>query len=85
MAWIEGLLADAAGDAAGAYRHIERGLVLLDELGMGQDVTVQAALLVDLAEQAESTASRRSGVRSWQAAPVGWPPRRPAPGLGPQR
>jgi hypothetical protein len=51
VAWIEGLLADAAGDTAGAYRHIERGLVLLDELGMGQEVTVQAALLVDLAEQ----------------------------------
>jgi tetratricopeptide (TPR) repeat protein len=51
VAWIEGLLADAAGDAAGAYRHIERGLVLLDELGMGQEVTVQAALLVDLAHR----------------------------------
>jgi hypothetical protein len=51
VAWIEGLLADAAGDVPGAYRHVERGLLLLDELGMGQEVTVQAALLVALAER----------------------------------
>jgi hypothetical protein len=49
--WIEGLLASAADDPALAYRHIERGLLLLDELGMGQEVTVQADLLVGLAER----------------------------------
>jgi hypothetical protein len=49
--WIRGLLARAVGDPDRAYRHIERGLLFLDELGMGQEVTVQAALLVDLAEQ----------------------------------
>jgi hypothetical protein len=49
--WIEGLLARAAGDADRAYRRVERSLLFLDELGMGQEVTVQAALLVDLAEQ----------------------------------
>jgi predicted ATPase/DNA-binding SARP family transcriptional activator len=49
--WINGLLARAAGDADGAYRHIERGLRLLDELGMGREVTAQAALLIELAER----------------------------------
>jgi predicted ATPase/DNA-binding SARP family transcriptional activator len=49
--WLEGLVADAAGDVDGAYRHIERGLVLLDELGMGQEVTAQAGLLIALAER----------------------------------
>jgi predicted ATPase/DNA-binding SARP family transcriptional activator len=51
-AWIEGLLAQAAGDTVAAYRHIERGLRLLDELGMGREVTAQAEVLVTLAEQA---------------------------------
>ncbi|HEV7761244.1 MAG TPA: hypothetical protein VGO78_19690, partial [Acidimicrobiales bacterium] len=51
VAWIEGLLAGARGDAAAAYRHTERGLRLLDELGMGQEVTAQAGLLVALAER----------------------------------
>jgi len=50
--WIAGLLADAAGDAPGAYRRIERGLLLLDELGMGREVTGQASLLVTMAERA---------------------------------
>ena len=49
--WIEAFLADAAGDTAEAYRHIERGLVLIDQLGMGQEVTTQAGLLVALAER----------------------------------
>jgi predicted ATPase len=51
VAWIEGLLADAEGDVDAAYRHVERGLLLLDELGMGQEVTVQAGLLVALAHR----------------------------------
>jgi hypothetical protein len=49
--WLEGLVAGAAGDVDDAYRHIERGLVLLDELGMGQEVTAQAGLLIALAER----------------------------------
>jgi hypothetical protein len=49
--WLNGLLARAAGDSDGAYRHIERGLRLLDELGMGQEVTAQATLLIELAER----------------------------------
>ena len=49
--WIEGLLADAAGDVELAYRHIERGLQFLDELGMGHEVTAQATLLIALAER----------------------------------
>jgi predicted ATPase/DNA-binding SARP family transcriptional activator len=49
--WIEALVADAAGDAGEAYRHMERGLLLLDELGMGQEVTTQAGLLVALSER----------------------------------
>jgi predicted ATPase/DNA-binding SARP family transcriptional activator len=49
--WIEGLLADAEGDVEGAYRHIERGLQYLDELGMGHEVTAQAGLLTKLAER----------------------------------
>ena len=69
--WIEGLLADAAGDSDAAYRHIERGLLLLDELGMGQEVTVQAGLLADLAERRGEIHSPRSGARSWPAARVG--------------
>jgi hypothetical protein len=47
--WIAGLLAREAGDLDGAYQSIERGLRLLDELGMGREVTAQAGLLVDLA------------------------------------
>ena len=34
--WMLGMLADVGGDPATAYRHIERSLRLLDELGMGQ-------------------------------------------------
>ena len=49
--WIQGVLAGQRGDLDAAYRHIERGLRLLDELGMGQEVTAQAALLIDLAER----------------------------------
>jgi hypothetical protein len=49
--WIEGLLADAAGDTDRAYRCTERGLRFLDELGMGHEVTAQASLLVKLAER----------------------------------
>jgi hypothetical protein len=49
--WIEGLLADAAGDTDRAYRCTERGLRFLDELGMGHEVTAQASLLVELAER----------------------------------
>ncbi len=64
--WIRGLLARAAGDPQRAYRHIERGLLLLDRLGMGQEVTVQAALLVDLAEQ-RGQASLASQWRSFVA------------------
>jgi hypothetical protein len=49
--WIDGMLADARGDLDEAYRHIERGLVLLDRLGMSQESTAQAGLLVALAER----------------------------------
>jgi hypothetical protein len=49
--WIDGMLADAGGDPDEAYRHIERGLVLLDRLGMSQEFTAQAALLIALAER----------------------------------
>jgi hypothetical protein len=49
--WVEGLLADAAGDVVEAYRHVERGLLLLDQLGMGQEVTAQAGLLIAFADR----------------------------------
>ena len=51
MEWVEGLVDESAGDVDAAYRHIERGLVLLDELGMGQEVTAQAGRLITLAER----------------------------------
>ncbi len=51
LEWVEGLLADAMGDVDDAYRHVERGLRLLDELGMRQEVTIQAEALVRLAER----------------------------------
>ena len=47
--WILGVLAETDGDLEAAYRHIERGLRLLDHLGMGREVTAQATLLGDLA------------------------------------
>jgi hypothetical protein len=50
--WIEGLIAQARGDDANAYRLVERGLRLLDELGMGREVTAQAGVLITLAEAA---------------------------------
>jgi predicted ATPase/DNA-binding SARP family transcriptional activator len=49
--WIAGLAADAGGDAAEAYRRVEQGLRLLDELGMKGEVTGQASLLAALAER----------------------------------
>jgi hypothetical protein len=49
--WMLGMLDDLGGDPSSAYRHIERSLLLLDELGMGQAVTAQAGLLVPLAER----------------------------------
>ncbi len=49
--WMEGVLAEARGDLDGAYQHIDRGLCLLDELGMRGEVTAQAALLESLAER----------------------------------
>ena len=44
-----GVLAETDGDLEAAYRHIERGLRHLDQLGMGREVTAQAILLSDLA------------------------------------
>ena len=69
--WIEGLLADAAGDIERAYRHIERGLQYLDELGMGHEVTAQAGLLVrNWPSAAASWSWRASGGRSSPVAPA---------------
>ena len=68
--WIAGMLLDAAGDAAGAYRHVERSLRRFDELGMGDVVVGQARALAQLADrggevalaaQWRSFADRRSG------------------------
>ena len=70
MEWVEGLVAESAGDIDGAYRHIERGLVLLDELGMGQEVTAQAALLIALAERRGSPSSPPNGAPSSPDAPA---------------
>jgi predicted ATPase len=50
LAWFEGMLAESAGDPVAAYRHVERGVRLLDELGMGPEVTTHGALLARLAE-----------------------------------
>jgi hypothetical protein len=47
--WLEAISADAAGDTWGAYRHAERALRLIDELGMSQAVTVYAEFLAQLA------------------------------------
>jgi predicted ATPase/DNA-binding SARP family transcriptional activator len=49
--WLLGMLADVRGDPETAYHHIERSIRLMDELGMEQAVTAQAALLVPLAER----------------------------------
>jgi predicted ATPase/DNA-binding SARP family transcriptional activator len=49
--YVLGMLDDLGGDAQGAYRHIERGLRLLDELGIHQAVTAQARFLGPLAER----------------------------------
>jgi hypothetical protein len=49
--WFDGVIAEARGDVDGAYRHIERGLRILDELGMRGEVTTQAVLLAGLAER----------------------------------
>jgi hypothetical protein len=46
------LIAQARGDAVSAYRLVESGLRLLDELGMGREVTAQAGVLITLAEAA---------------------------------
>jgi hypothetical protein len=50
--WIEGLIAQARGDSDAAYRLVERGLRLLDDLGMGREVTAQAGVLITLAQAA---------------------------------
>jgi hypothetical protein len=49
--WVRGVLAESRGDIDRAYLHIERGLRLLDELGMGREVTAQAVVLADLADR----------------------------------
>ena len=68
--WVDGMLLDAAGDARGAYRHLERSLRLHDELGMGHVVVAQArslALLAgrrgesELAAQWRTFVERRTG------------------------
>lgn len=51
VAWVRGTVAGTQGRIDDAYRHIEVGIRLLDELGMGQEVTSQAMLLADLAER----------------------------------
>lgn len=65
--WIEGLLAISDGDADAAYRHIERGLRFLDELGLGAEVTVHAGLLSNLAERRGAHAL----AAQWQAFAAG--------------
>ena len=50
VAWIDGMLAAAAGRFAESYRHTEQCLRLHEELGMSQEVTSQAALLAKLAD-----------------------------------
>jgi predicted ATPase/DNA-binding SARP family transcriptional activator len=49
--WLDGLACEEAGDVLGAYRHTERCVELLDQLGMGQAVTAHAALLVSLGDR----------------------------------
>ena len=51
MHYLLGMQADLAGDHPRAYRHIERSLRLLDELGISEEVNAQARLLVPLAEE----------------------------------
>jgi predicted ATPase len=50
--WLLGIQARAAGDPALAYRHVERSIRLLDELGMAHAVTSQAEVLAQLAQAA---------------------------------
>jgi predicted ATPase/DNA-binding SARP family transcriptional activator len=68
--YLNGLLAEREDRAGDAYRHFERALRLLDELGMHDAVTAQARLLerlaerlgeVDLAAQWRSFIAGRSG------------------------
>jgi hypothetical protein len=49
--WVHGVLAEGEGDLDAAYRHVERGLRLLDQLGMRGEVTAQATRLMELAER----------------------------------
>ncbi|MET0324975.1 MAG: BTAD domain-containing putative transcriptional regulator, partial [Ilumatobacteraceae bacterium] len=48
---VRGTIADLRGDARSAYRHVEHGLRLLDELGIHQAVTAQARMLAPLADR----------------------------------
>jgi predicted ATPase/DNA-binding SARP family transcriptional activator len=68
--WMFGQLAAAAGDPAEAYRHVERSLRLVDELGMAQAVTSQARYLVRYAEES----GRTDLAAQWQAFLAGRTP-----------
>ena len=52
VAYLDGVMADLAGDSAAAYRHVEQSLRLLDELGH-ESVTAQARLLAVLADRGD--------------------------------
>ena len=51
--YVLGMLDDLGGEPRSAYRHIERSLRLLDELGIHQAVTAQARFLGPLAERCD--------------------------------
>ena len=50
---VRGTIADLRGDVHSAYRHVEHGLRLLDELGIHQAVTAQARMLAPLADRCD--------------------------------
>ena len=50
VAYLDGVLSDLDGDSQAAYRHVERSVRLLDELGH-ESVTAQAQLLAVLADR----------------------------------
>jgi hypothetical protein len=63
LEYVRGLIADLRGDPHAAYRHVERSLRLVGELGIHHAVTAQARLLVPLADRS----GQRGLAAQWRA------------------
>lgn len=72
--WLDGMLLDIAGDARGAYRHVEQSLRRFDELGTSHVVIGQAESLAHLADrmgEPELAAQWRTFVQTRSGASAG--------------